>query len=166
MVFHAVISIHFILIVYLTQIVTGIGKSKKKKSLVRNTSRKTLSTLLRLSAIVISCLVPRFSGSIDFRDVYGSEMPRQLQNAHAFGSGVECLLILADFQGIILLVFGKSLVTAGNRWNLLLDRLCSPGNYNYSHQTTQSGKIIWTRGNAAIWYRSLAQKSNFLSTCG
>ena len=30
MVFHAVISIHLISIVYLTQIVTGIGKSKKK----------------------------------------------------------------------------------------------------------------------------------------
>ena len=30
MVFHAVISIHLISIVYLTQIVTGVGKSKKK----------------------------------------------------------------------------------------------------------------------------------------
>ena len=80
----------------------------------------------------MSRLVPRPSGSIDFRDVYqtnGPEMPRQLQNAHAFGSGAECLLILADFQGIILLVFRKLLSTAANRWNSSLHRLCYPGNY-------------------------------------
>ena len=51
-------------------------------------------------------------------------------------------MILVDFQGIMLLVFGKFLHTAGNRWNSLLDRLCYPGNFNHSHQITQSEKII------------------------
>ena len=60
-----------------------------------------------------------------------------------FGSAAKCLfLILVDFQGIILLVFGKFLHAVGNRWNSLLDRLCYPGNFNHSHQITQLEKII------------------------
>ena len=93
----------------------------------------------------MSCLVPRPSGSIDFRDVYhtnGPEMPRQLQNAHAFGSGAECLLILADFQGIILLIFRKLLRTAANLLELITRSTLLSGQLHLSHQITQTGKII------------------------
>ena len=57
------------------------------------------------------------------------------------------LLILAELQGIIFLVFRKLLRTAGNqRSSLLPDRLWYPDNFNHSHQITQSEKMQeWNR---------------------
>ena len=94
-----------------------------------------------------------FSADQKDRGLWGREWARSSldkNSAHAFGSAAaECLLILAELQGIIFLVFRKLLRTAGNRSSSLPDRLSYPDNLNHSHQITQSEKmlIIATRGN-------------------
>ena len=89
------------------------------------------------------------------------------QSAHAFGSAAEwtaeCLLILAELQGIIFVVSRKLIRFARNRRNSLPYRLCYPDNFSHSHEMTQSEKVLLQlvgmeseiasfSNFAAVWY--------------
>ena len=89
------------------------------------------------------------------------------QSAHAFGSVAECLLlILAELQGIIFVVFRNFLRTAGNRKTSWLDRLCYPDNFIHPLSKWLSRRRCWLlqvvemeseitsfSKFAAVWYR-------------
>ena len=71
----------------------------KEKTLVRNIFRQTLSEEYTLFLLCANVILP---------------ISKAFASGHAFGSAAECLLIWAQFQGILSLVFHGFLYTVGN----------------------------------------------------